>query len=369
MHINLSLSKPHTESARDSFMAGLMDHICEITAFLNPLEASYARLGECKAPRYVTWSPENRSQLIRIPAAKGEFERIELRSPDPAGNPYLSFSLILAAGLDGIRRGLVPPPPTNLNLFTADESVTRALRQLPRSRAEAAALAKDSAYVRSLLPAGIIDACTGGIDYSVPGGNGLADSDAKQNSVLVVSGSERTRATLAGVFDSTRYAPVITRGSAAEVRRLVLDSPFSLVFINTPLPDEPGTQLALDLSSNRSCCVALLVSGDNYDQINDQVEDAGVLTLSKPCSAQQLRQAAAMMSATRVKLADLEKKTATLEEKMEEVRLVNRAKWMLIERRGMDEATAHRYIEKLAMDARQTRRLVAQTLIRSLDND
>ena len=94
-----------------------------------------------------------------------------------------------------------------------------------------------------------------------------------------------------------------------------------------------------------------------------------MLTLSKPCSAQQLRQAAAMMSATRVKLADLEKKTATLEEKMEEVRLVNRAKWMLIERRGMDEATAHRYIEKLAMDARQTRRLVAQTLIRSLDND
>lgn len=197
----------------------------------------------------------------------------------------------------------------------------------------------------------------------------MAYSDAKQNSVLVVSGSERTRATLAGVFDFTRYAPVVTRGSAAEVRRLVLDSPFSLVFINTPLPDEPGTQLALDLSSNRSCCVALLVSGDSFDQINDQVEDAGVLTLSKPCSAQQLRQAAAMMSATRVKLADLEKKTATLEEKMEEVRLVNRAKWMLIERRGMDEATAHRYIEKLAMDARQTRRLVAQTLIRSLDND
>ena len=197
----------------------------------------------------------------------------------------------------------------------------------------------------------------------------MAYSDAKQNSVLVVSGSERTRETLAGVFDSTRYAPVVTRGSAADVRRLVLDSPFSLVFINTPLPDEPGAQLALDLSSSRSCCVALLVPGDSYDQISDQVEDAGVLTLSKPCSAQQLRQAAAIMSATRVKLADMERKTATLEEKMEEIRLVNRAKWMLIERRGMDEATAHRYIEKLAMDARQTRKLVAQTLIRSLDND
>jgi response regulator NasT len=186
---------------------------------------------------------------------------------------------------------------------------------------------------------------------------------------LVVSGSERSRETLAEVFSSSRYSPVTTRGSAAEARRLLLDTPFSLVFINTPLPDEPGAQLALDLSSSRNCCVALLVSGDSYDQINEQVEDAGVLTLSKPCTAQQLKQAAAMMSATRFKLADLEQKTATLEEKMGEIRLVNRAKWMLIERRGMDEATAHRYIEKLAMDARQTRRLVAQTLIRSLDND
>mgnify|MGYP001416586598 CR=1 FL=1 len=197
----------------------------------------------------------------------------------------------------------------------------------------------------------------------------LASPFAKQNSVLIVSGSERSRETLAEVFSTTRYSPVTSRGSAAEARRLVLDVPYSLVFINTPLPDEPGSQLALDLSNSRNCCVALLVPGDQYDQVNEQVEDAGVLTLGKPCTAAQLRQAASMMSATRFKLADLEQKTATLEEKMEEIRLVNRAKWMLIERRGMDEATAHRYIEKLAMDARQTRRLVAQTLIRSLDND
>ena len=162
MHINLSLSQPHTEAVRNAFMAGLMEHICEITAFLNPVDASYARLGEFKAPRYVTWSPENRSQLIRIPAAKGEYERIELRSPDPAGNPYLSFALILAAGLDGVKRGLVAPPPTNVNLFTADASITSKLRQLPRTRAEAAEIAKNSAFVRSVLPEGIISAFTGG---------------------------------------------------------------------------------------------------------------------------------------------------------------------------------------------------------------
>jgi glutamine synthetase len=164
MHINLSLAMPKSEGARDAFMAGLMEHICEITVFLNPVDASYMRLGEHKAPRYVTWSPENRSQLIRIPAAKGEYERLELRSPDPAGNPYLAFALILAAGADGIRRNLVAPPPTNRNLFTADASITGKLRQLPRTRVEAAKIAKDSAFVRSVLPAGIIEAYTSDLD-------------------------------------------------------------------------------------------------------------------------------------------------------------------------------------------------------------
>lgn len=158
MHINLSLAAPHTQSARDAFMAGLMEHITEITAFLNPVEASYARFGEHKAPRYVTWSPENRSQLIRIPAAKGEFERIELRSPDPACNPYLAFALILRAGLDGVKRGLVPPPPANVNLFTADESVTKRFKKLPSTRTAAFAAASESEFVRAVLPEGILNA-------------------------------------------------------------------------------------------------------------------------------------------------------------------------------------------------------------------
>lgn len=195
----------------------------------------------------------------------------------------------------------------------------------------------------------------------------MAFSGEKLNSVLIVSTAERARASIAGVLSPTRFSPIITRGSASEVRRLVLDSPFSLVFINTPLPDEFGSQLAVDLASDRLCCVALIVASDSYEQVSVEVEDSGIITLSKPCSAQTIRQAAALMVATRSKLAAMERKAATLEEKMEEIRLVNRAKWMLIERRGMDEASAHRYIEKLAMDARQTRRLVALTLIRSLE--
>jgi len=158
LHVNLSLAAPKSDAARDAFMAGLMEHIVEITAFLNPHPLSYARFGEHKAPKYVTWSPENRSQLIRIPAAKGEYARIELRSPDSSGNPYLMFALILAAGLDGVKRGLVPPPSTNVNLYTADASVTGPLTALPGSREEAFAFASGSSFVRGVLPDGVFDA-------------------------------------------------------------------------------------------------------------------------------------------------------------------------------------------------------------------
>jgi len=110
LHINISLSKDgfnifkernYDSSAAKSFIAGVIDKILDITAFANPITNSYARLGSFRAPKYVSWSHQNRSQLIRIPAETGEYSRMELRSPDPACNPYITFALILHAGLDG----------------------------------------------------------------------------------------------------------------------------------------------------------------------------------------------------------------------------------------------------------------------------
>lgn len=106
MHINMSIKSDDGKDYTEQFMAGIMTHIGEMTVFLNPVEESYHRLGEKKAPKYITWSKENRSQLIRIPAAKGEFKRIELRSPDPEANPYIAYTLLIHAGLDGIKRNL-----------------------------------------------------------------------------------------------------------------------------------------------------------------------------------------------------------------------------------------------------------------------
>ena len=156
MHINISVKSDNGDNLSNSFMAGIMAHIKEITCFLNPTEQSYKRLGGFKAPKYITWSPENRSQLIRIPAAKGEYSRVELRSPDPTANAYLAFAMIIYAGLDGIERGLTPPEPVNADLYNADSTVTALLDRLPETLGEAKRLALESKFVRSLVPAELI---------------------------------------------------------------------------------------------------------------------------------------------------------------------------------------------------------------------
>lgn len=152
LHINMSLQGARDQRQRDAFMAGILRHVREITAFLNPTEESYLRLGEKKAPRYVTWSPENRSQLIRIPAARGDAVRFELRSPDPGANPYIAYALLIYAGLEGIRTESSLCPPVNVNLFTAGPEVTDSLEALPASLPEALELARRSPLVARYMP-------------------------------------------------------------------------------------------------------------------------------------------------------------------------------------------------------------------------
>lgn len=157
MHINMSLHDDQ-QDLQEEFMAGILEHIREMTLFLNPHKDSFLRLGEKKAPRYISWSYENRSQLIRIPAVKGSRRRIELRSPDPTANPYLCYALLIYAGLDGIRRKLKAPKPLDVNLYTADDALLSSLQQLPLSHEEAWQAANSSLFIHSLLPQAYFDA-------------------------------------------------------------------------------------------------------------------------------------------------------------------------------------------------------------------
>ncbi len=163
LHINLSLYKDDkncfatdTEDAK-YFMAGILAHIKEITAFLNPLNQSYERFGEYEAPRYISWSKQNRSQLIRVPAANGDRSRIELRSPDPCCNQYIALALIIASGLDGIEKKLTLPAAVDLDLYHARPDDVLGLEELPRNLNEALGYAKESDFVKSIVSERLIE--------------------------------------------------------------------------------------------------------------------------------------------------------------------------------------------------------------------
>ena len=156
-HINMSIRPFPDDSVFRSMIAGVLENVCAMTAFLNPTENSYLRLGKSKAPGYISWSAENRSQLVRIPAAVGEYRRAELRSPDPAANPYLAFALMIYAGLCGIENNLILPEPANINLFRADENTLSAFRKLPENLHQAREIAGASDFIRAHIPGRILD--------------------------------------------------------------------------------------------------------------------------------------------------------------------------------------------------------------------
>ena len=156
-HINMSV-KPSDASENLCYMiAGVLDKVEEMTAFLNPTENSYKRFGQIKAPGYISWSGENRSQLIRIPAAVGEYRRAELRSPDPTANPYLAFSLIIYAGLYGLQNKLDMPNAANINLYKADAETLAKYKKLPTDLSSACKIAAASDFVKAHVPAAILD--------------------------------------------------------------------------------------------------------------------------------------------------------------------------------------------------------------------
>lgn len=156
-HINMSV-KPSDASENLCYMiAGVLDKVEEMTAFLNPTENSYKRFGQIKAPGYISWSGENRSQLIRIPAAVGEYRRAELRSPDPTANPYLAFTLIIYAGLYGLQNKLDMPNAANINLYKADAETLAKYKKLPTDLSSACKIAAASDFIKAHVPAAILD--------------------------------------------------------------------------------------------------------------------------------------------------------------------------------------------------------------------
>ena len=184
-------------------------------------------------------------------------------------------------------------------------------------------------------------------------------------SVLIVTASDTFANSVMPLLPMTDYWPVTTVYSVSEARRRVVDTEFDIVLINAPLPDDFGMRLAIDTCNNSNAGVLLLVKSELYDDIYAKVVEYGVMTLSKPTSTQMVSQSLRVLCATRERLRKLEERQVSVDEKIEEIRLVNRAKWLLIECLSMTEADAHRYIEKQSMDLRISKREVAENIIKT----
>lgn len=145
MHINISCSDA---LKMPKVLGGIIKHAEELTYYMNPIENSYDRLGEHKAPKYICWGRENRSAFIRIPATKGE-KRLEIRSSDPECNPYLVFTLLIYAAMDGIKNNIEPPEPITENLF--EPGMGKNLHQLPDTLDSAKKIAEESPFIQGIL--------------------------------------------------------------------------------------------------------------------------------------------------------------------------------------------------------------------------
>ncbi|MBQ0135826.1 MAG: ANTAR domain-containing protein [Oscillospiraceae bacterium] len=188
-------------------------------------------------------------------------------------------------------------------------------------------------------------------------------------SVLIVSAAESFNDALSVLLPSSKYSPTLFVSNISAAKRALAERAFDFVIINSPLSDDVGTRFAIDTCNSKGTVVLLMVRTELQAEIYDEVVEHGVFVLPKPTSKSTMAIALGWLSAAREKLRKTEKKTLSIEEKMEEIRIVNRAKWLLISELKMDEQGAHRYIEKQAMDRCVSKRVVAEEIIKTYHNN
>ena len=184
-------------------------------------------------------------------------------------------------------------------------------------------------------------------------------------SVLLVTVSEKLDTQMRALLPETDFFPVKSARSVGQARRMLLDSRFDLVLIQTPLKDDFGTQLAIDICTDTSAGVLLFVKSELMESVSVKVLEYGVMTLPMPTSSTLVSQTLRAMCAQRERLRRIEARQQSLEEKMQEIRLINRAKWLLIECLSMTEDDAQHYIERQSMDQRITKRQAAENIIKT----
>jgi len=183
--------------------------------------------------------------------------------------------------------------------------------------------------------------------------------------VLVVSASEKLNTAVRSMLPPSDFWPVSSTRSISGAKRLMLEKPCDIVIIDSPLTDGNGVQYSIDLCSGSEAGVLLMVRSEIYEEVYCKALPSGVAVLSKPVSAAVLQNSIRFLCAMRERLRSAGKAQVTVEDKMKELRLINKAKWLLIESGHMTEDDAHRYIGRRAMEQRISRVEVAEAVIRA----
>lgn len=183
-------------------------------------------------------------------------------------------------------------------------------------------------------------------------------------SVLIVSSSEKFRDSLLSLLSEAAYSPVLTVSDVGAAERARNERDFDLIFINSPLPDDAGIRFAVDCCRQGGAVTLLFTAAGLYDQVQAQAGEHGVFVLPRPISKEAILRGLNWMTAARERLRGYEKKVQPIEARMEEIRLVNRAKWLLISELKMSEPDAHHYITRQAMDRCCAKRAVAEEIIK-----
>ena len=181
--------------------------------------------------------------------------------------------------------------------------------------------------------------------------------------MLAVSGSDKFFALIRKTLEPGRFMSAEFRTAAAAARRSILERYYDIVVVNAPLQDESGVEFAIDTACQSDASVLLAVSADIYEDVLDRVTDYGILVVAKPFPQVRIRHAVRFMMAWQVRIHQLEKKLRSAEEKTEDLRTVDKAKFLLMEKRHMTEDEAHRLIGKQAMDHGVSRRRIAEEIL------
>ena len=187
-------------------------------------------------------------------------------------------------------------------------------------------------------------------------------------SALIISYTEKSIAFFTEMLNTASYNQIVALPTCGEARRRLLSQDFDLVIINAPLRDESGENLARHIASKSVGQVILVVKSEYFDAVSSICEDDGVLTIAKPINRSVFWSFLKLAKASQNKLARMQKENSKLKQKIEDIRIVDRAKCILISFLNMSEKEAHRYIEKQAMDTRQSKREIAEGILKTYEN-